>query len=456
MSSVANASSAASGLRVAIVGSGPAGFYAADLLLKQGALVDMFERLPAPFGLLRYGVAPDHQNIKRAGVAFERTAQHANFRYFGNVEIGRVLTISELLADYDQLLVAIGSGSDRKLGLPGEELRGSVAATSLVGWYNGHPDFYGLFFDLDSERAVVVGIGNVALDVARILVRSPAELASTDIASHALEALEQSRVREVVLLGRRGPAQAAFDQGELADIAALAGVEVVIEGDVSFEPTPNLGAPARRCLEYLASLPRTPSGRAERLVRVRFLAAPKALQGLGGRVDSIEIERTELVTRPDGSVSARGTGDVETLTTGLVIRSIGYQATPLPGLPFDERAGVIPNQGGRVGPPSETLPRCYVVGWIKRGPVGLLGSNKQDAKETVDHMLADSALCVASRAERTAGQALELIRSRSVRSVSYPDWQRIDALERSAGAAKGKVREKLVTLDALLAALDQK
>jgi len=450
-----NAPSVTDGLRVAIVGSGPAGFYAADMLLKQGAAVDVFERLPAPFGLLRYGVAPDHQNIKRAGVAFERTALQPNFRYFGNVEIGRALTMTELLADYDQVLVAIGSGSDRKLGLPGEELRGSVAATSLVGWYNGHPDFFGLFFDLDCERAVVVGIGNVALDVARVLVRSPSELAKTDIASHALDELEKSRVREVVLLGRRGPAQAAFDQGELSDIAALPGVEVVIEGDVSFEPPPNLAAPAKRNLEYLASLPRAPTGRAERLVRVRFLAAPKALRGLGGRVDAIDIERTELVTRPDGSVSARGTGEIDALQTGLVVRSIGYQATPLPGLPFDERGGVIPNHGGRVGLHSEILPRCYVVGWIKRGPVGLLGTNKQDAKETVDHMLADREAAVATRTTRSPGQAVELLRARSVRSVSYADWQRIDALERAAGAAKGKVREKMVSLDSWLEALDR-
>jgi ferredoxin/flavodoxin---NADP+ reductase len=456
MVSAANTSSSPEGIRVAVVGSGPAGFYAADMLLKQGASVDVFERLPAPFGLLRYGVAPDHQNIKRAGVAFERTAQHPNFRYFGNVEIGRSLSISELLVDYDQLLVAIGSGSDRKLGLPGEDLRGSVAATSLVGWYNGHPDFYGLFFDLDSERAVVVGIGNVALDVARLLVRSPSELASTDIASHALEAFEQSRVREVVLLGRRGPAQAAFDQGELADIAALPGVEVVIEGDVSFEPTPNLSANAKRNLEYLSTLPRVPSGRAERLVRVRFLASPKEIHGLGGRVDSIDIERTELVVRPDGSVSARGTGEIERLKCGLVVRSIGYQATPLPGLPFDDRAGVIPNQGGRVGLASEVLPRCYVVGWIKRGPVGLLGSNKQDAKETVDNMLADRSAALESRSQRAPGRALELLRQRAIRSVSYAEWQRIDAIERESGKAKGKVREKLCTLEGLLGALDQK
>src|SRR5690606_38882980 len=199
---------------------------------RAGAKVDVFERLPAPFGLVRYGVAPDHQNIKRAVLAFERTAEHPNFRYFGNVTVGQVLSVEELLLDYDQVLLAVGSAGDRKLGIPGEELAGSVAATAFVGWYNGHPDFIEERFPLDVERAVIVGMGNVALDVARVLVRRPAALATTDITASALEALAQSRVREVVLLGRRGPAQAAFDQGELADIAGLEGVEVILEGDV--------------------------------------------------------------------------------------------------------------------------------------------------------------------------------------------------------------------------------
>lgn len=441
-------------LRVGIVGSGPAAFYAADMLLKQGAQVDLFERLPAPFGLLRYGVAPDHQNIKRAGVAFERTASHACCRYFGNVDVGRVLAIDELLSDYDQVLVAIGSASDKRLGIPGEELLGSVAATSLVGWYNGHPDFSAFTIDLETERAVIVGMGNVALDVARLLVRRPSELASTDITAFALEQLERSRVREVVLLGRRGPAQAAFDQGEIADIADLDSVEVVVDGDVSFEVTPGLSVAAKRNVEYLATLPRAPSGKAERVVRLRFLAAPRAILPMGPRVGAVEIERTELVTQPDGSISARGTGEVETLTTGLVIRSIGYRATPMPGLPFDERAGVIPNVLGRVGRPAEIVPRVYVVGWIKRGPVGLLGSNKQDAKETVDVMLADAAQALEGRADRKPGRVLELLRERGVRCVSYADWQRIDALERARGAERGKLREKFCTVESLLAALD--
>ena len=441
-------------LRVAIVGAGPAGFYAAEALLRAGVAVDLFEHLPAPFGLLRYGVAPDHQNIKRAGVAFERTAKHPAFRYFGNVAVGEVLSIAELRSDYDQVLVAIGAATDKKLGIEGEELAGSVAATAFVGWYNAHPEFVAERFDLSSRRVVIIGMGNVAMDVARILVKAPAELADTDIAEEALDVLATSQVREVVLLGRRGPAQAAFDQGELADIEALGGVEVVIEGAVFEEPAADLPVGAKRNLEYLRSLPREPSGSAERLVRLRFCAAPSKLVGSDGRVRALEIERTELVHRSDGGVSARGTGERELLETGLVVRSIGYQARPLEGLPFDTAASVIPNFDGRVGRAGETLPGCYVVGWIKRGPVGLLGSNKQDAKETVDAMLADRESALESRAQRRPGRALELLGERRVHTVTYADWLKIDEIERALGAKSGKIREKLPSVEAMLAVLD--
>lgn len=443
-------------LRVAIVGAGPAGFYAADALLKAGAAVDVFELLPAPFGLLRYGVAPDHQNIKKAGVAFERTAKHPSFRYFGNVPVGTALSIDELRADYDQVLVAIGASTDRKLGIPGEELAGSVAATSFVGWYNAHPDFVAEHFDLSGQRAVIVGMGNVAMDVTRLLVKSPDALAGTDIARDALSALRQSRVREVVLLGRRGPAQAAFDQGELADIAELEGVEVVVEGAPVEEPNHEHSVGAKRNLEYLATLPRVASGKAERVVRLWFCSAPSALvaDDSGQRVGAIEIERTELVRRSDGSVSARGTGQKELLEAGMVVRSIGYQAKPLEGLPFDAKASVIPNFGGRVGRPGEALPGCYVVGWIKRGPVGLLGSNKQDARETVDAMLEDREHALTSRGSREPFRVLEGLRARGIRPVSYADWLEIDERERARGAETAKIREKFATVAEMLAVLD--
>jgi ferredoxin--NADP+ reductase len=424
------------------------------MLVKQGASVDLFERLPAPFGLLRYGVAPDHQNIKRAGAAFERTAQSPRVRYVGNVAVGRDLTVAELLAEYDQVLFAIGAATDKKLGVPGEELAGSVAATAFVNWYNGHPDSSADSYDLSHERAVIVGMGNVALDVARLLVRRPSELANTDIADYALSALAQSRVREVVLLGRRGPSQAAFDHGELGDIAALPGVEVVVEGEVSLAGVEELPLAARRNVEFMATLPRAPSAAAERVVRLRFLASPHGLLGQGGSLRAIQIERNELEARPDGSVSARGTGQIDTLETGMVVRSIGYQATPMPGLPFDVRASVVPNVAGRVGKPGEIMERCYVVGWIKRGPVGLLGTNKQDAKETVERMLEDASATRAGREQRSPERVLALLRERGVRAVSYADWQRIDAKERAAGAQRGKIREKFHTVESLLTALD--
>ena len=447
------------GLRVAVVGAGPAGFYAAEMLVKHGAHVDLFERLPAPFGLLRYGVAPDHQNIKRAGVAFERAAQLPHLRYFGNVRCGVDISIPELLADYDQLLVATGSARDRHLGIPGEDLKGSVPATAFVGWYNGHPDFSGEEFDLSSERAVIVGMGNVAMDVVRVLARHPDELAPTDIASYALRALRESRIREIVVLGRRGPAQAAFDSSELADIATLANVDLYLEGEVSLEAPhgldPHHHAHTLRNLEYLATLPRSPQKEAaDRRVRVRFLSSPHALLGEDGHVRALEIEHNQLVTHADGSVSARGTGEYERIETGLVIRSIGYQATPLPGLPFDESHSLVPNHGGRVGLAGEPVPRCYAVGWIKRGPVGLLGTNKQDARETVAAMLADAPGAIAERPKRTQGSALERLDERGVRRVTYADWQRIDAHERQRGASLGKIREKFATIEELLQAIE--
>jgi ferredoxin--NADP+ reductase len=448
----------AEGLRVAVVGAGPAGFYAAELLAKRGAEVDLFERLPAPFGLLRYGVAPDHQNIKRAGAAFERTAQLPNVHYFGNVHVGVDVSVAELLSDYDQLLVATGSARDRHLGIAGEELEGSVPATAFVGWYNAHPDFSDRSFDLSGERAVVVGVGNVALDVVRILARRPDELAATDIASYALGALKESRIREIVVLGRRGPAQAAFDASELADIATLENVDLYLDGEPPLGHAkgldPHQHAHTLRNLEYLATLPRSPQKPlADRRVRLRFLTSPKAMVGEKGHVIALDVEHNELVEHADGSFSARGTGHIERIETGLVIRSIGYQATPIEGLPFDEQHSLVPNDKGRVGLAGEPVGRCYVVGWIKRGPVGLLGSNKQDARETVDAMLADAASALSERGRRARGSVIEFLGRREVRHVSYADWLRIDAKERQRGAETSKIREKFATVRTLLEAL---
>jgi ferredoxin--NADP+ reductase len=438
------------GRRAAIVGSGPAGFYAADALLKAGLAVDLYERLPAPFGLVRYGVAPDHQSIKRVVAAFERTAKLPGFRFRGNVEIGRDLPLEELRRAYHAVVLAYGAATDRHLGIPGEDLAGSHPATAFVGWYNSHPDHEHDQYDLGHERVVVVGLGNVALDVARVLIRRPEELAPTDIADAALTALRASRVREVVLLGRRGPAEAAFDQGELADIVALEGVEVSVEGDVTFTVPEGADAATRKNVEYLATLPREPSGGSERRVRLRFLASPVELVGDAGRVVAIRFEDNELVEQ-DGRITARGTGRLHELPTGLVIRSIGYQGLALPGTPFDAKRAVVPHRVGRVlAPDGSPMPGLYVAGWIKRGPTGLIGTNKACAKETTDAILSELEQLPVPTLEPAALDAL--LAARGVRVVDQDAWHAIDAAEAARGAAKGKTRDKYANVGELLEA----
>jgi ferredoxin--NADP+ reductase len=438
------------GRRAAIVGSGPAGFYAADSLLKAGLAVDVYERLPAPFGLVRYGVAPDHQSIKRVAAAFERTAKQPGFRFRGNVEVGRDLALEELRRAYHAVVLAYGAATDRHLGVPGEDLAGSHPATAFVGWYNSHPDHAHDRYELGHDRVVVVGLGNVALDVARVLIRRPEELAATDISDAALGALRASRVREVVLLGRRGPAEAAFDQGELADIVALQDVEVSVEGDVNFSVPEGADAATRKNAEYLATLPREPSGKSERRVRLRFLASPIELVGDAGHVVAIRFEDNELVEK-DGRVAARGTGRIHEMATGLVIRSIGYQGLALPGTPFDAKRAVVPHRLGRVlGADGSALPGLYVTGWIKRGPTGLIGTNKACAKETSDEILVDLEGLPTPTLEPAALDAL--LSERGVSVVDHEAWHAIDVAETARGMAKGKIRDKFASVAALLAA----
>lgn len=438
-------------LKVAVVGSGPAGFYAADALLRANppARVDLFERLPVPFGLVRYGVAPDHQSIKRVQVAFERTAALPGFRFLGNVELGRDVATHELLRGYHAVVVATGAALDRRLDIPGENLIGSYAATSFVGWYNGHPDFVDLRFALDAERAVVVGMGNVALDVARILLHDRDALAKTDISSGALHALRHSPVREVVLLGRRGPAQAAFDQGELEAIADLPDLSVQVDGGVSFADEAALSAPARKNLAYLARLSLEPAPAKLRRLRLRFLASPLEVLGEGGRVRALRIADNRLV----GSgphVRAEPTGETWELPTGLVIRSVGYRGHAVPGLPFDAKRNVIPSSAGRVTTISgEPQPGLYCAGWIKRGPTGLVGTNKADSKETVDLLLRDSSELLGRRLTLDID---ELLAERRVKVVTFADYQRIDAVEKERGMELEKVRDKLERVSDMLAA----
>jgi ferredoxin/flavodoxin---NADP+ reductase len=461
-------------IRIAVVGSGPAGFYTAGHLLKHASgrfEVDMLERLPTPWGLVRSGVAPDHPKIKSVTRIYEKTAAHERFRYFGNVTFGEHIGRKDLLAHYHAIVYATGSPSDRPLGIPGEELPGSHAATEFVGWYNGHPDHTELEFDLlSAQRAVVIGNGNVALDVARMLVLAPEELAPTDTADHALEVLARSSVSEVVILGRRGPAQAAFTNPELLELGELADADVIVD-EAELEQALAVADPqaaenitSRRNVEILRGYAtRAPKGHDKRIV-LRFLLSPaEFLPNEHGRLGAVELIRNELVPTPDGGLRAAATDERETISAGLAFRAIGYRGIPLPEVPFDERSAVIPNDGGRVLDPDSgaQLAGEYVVGWIKRGPSGVIGTNKKDAQETVDAMLAD---LIPSSNGNAAGAsaaphvpdapdaaAIEaLLRSRQPALITYSGWEAIDRHERALGEPAGRPRVKLTRIDELL------
>ena len=430
-------------LRVAVVGSGPAGFYAAGALLggETAVEVDMLERLPTPWGLVRLGVAPDHPKLKTVSRAFERIAERPGFRFLGNVEVGRHLEHDDLLRLYDAVVYAVGAQADRRLGIPGEDLPGSWPATEFVAWYNGHPDHQHLHFDLAVERAVVIGVGNVALDVARMLALTPEELGPTDTADAAIAAICGAGLKEIVVVGRRGPAQAAFTTPELAELGELAGADVVVDpadldGAVGTDTNSERNVEVLR--EFAAS---TPSGKPKRVV-LTFFASPVAIHG-ADRVEAVELVRNEL----DAEGRAVPTDERRMLSCGLVFRSVGYRGVPIPGVPFDDRSGTIPNEGGRVAP------GVYVAGWIKRGPTGVIGTNKKDATETAELLLAD--LADAPRKGATAAEVDALLDERGVRRVLYAGWQSIDEIERGAGEKQGRPRVKLCTWDDLLAAAER-
>ncbi|MFN0148105.1 MAG: FAD-dependent oxidoreductase [Dehalococcoidia bacterium] len=455
-------------MRVAIIGAGPSAFYAADALLNQQDCpceVDMFDRLPTPFGLVRHGVAPDHLRIKTVTKAFSQVAAHPRFRFFGDVEFGSDLTIDDIAAHYHQVLFATGAQSDRRMEIPGEDLAGSHPATSFVAWYNGHPDYRECQFDLSAERAVIVGMGNVAIDVARILCLTPAELAASDMAPHAVAALSQSRVREVYLLGRRGPAQAAFTTPELKELGELADADIIVrpsEAALSADDEAELQASGDRALIRKVELIQTyagrqPAGRPRRL-HLRFLTAPVEIVDDGhGAVAAVRIVQNVLERSATGAVTARPTDVFETLPAGLVFRSVGYRGTALPGVPFHERWGVILNRGGRVLDPATdiAIPGQYATGWIKRGPSGVIGTNKPDSVETVHAMVEDA---LAGRAFRPAAPdpaaVTHLLDRRGCRYLTFTDWQRLDAIELAAGEECGRPRVKFTAVEDMVAALD--
>ncbi len=449
--------------RVAVVGAGPAGFYLAERLLARGDVeVDLFDRLPAPYGLVRYGVAPDHEKIRNVTRVFDRTAANPRFRFFGNVEIGRHVPVADLRQWYDQVAFTTGAQTDRRMGIPGEDLGGSHTATEFVAWYNGHPDYHHRSFDLSAERVVVVGAGNVAVDVARILCRTPEELATTDIADHAIAALRRSRVREVVMLGRRGPAQAAFTNAEVKELGELPGADVrVVPAEVALDPLSRAAIDAeedtatRKKIEILEGFARRPPAGKARLLTIRFLVSPVALSDDGaGWVRGVRVVRNRLEAAADGSLRAVPTGDQEDIPAGLVFRSVGYRGVAIAGLPFDERGGTVPNRGGRVIDPGTGAPLAglYVAGWIKRGPSGVIGTNKPDAGETADAMLADLAARAGGGAA-SAAQVRELVRMRQRDCVGWADWLRLQALEAERGRAQGRPRVKCVSVEEMRAAL---
>ncbi|OMC38628.1 NADP oxidoreductase [Mycolicibacterium fortuitum] len=446
---------------VAIVGSGPSGFFAAASLLKFADLpdsdrdvrVDMLEMLPTPWGLVRSGVAPDHPKIKSISAQFDKTAADPRFRFFGNIKVGEHVTPAELAQRYDAVIYAIGAQSDRALNIPGEDLPGSVAAVDFVGWYNAHPHFDGMAPNLAGGRAVVVGNGNVALDVARILVSDPQALANTDIADHALASLDTRGVEEVVVIGRRGPLQATFttlELRELGDMEGLGDVDVLLDpadfAGITDDDLEAAGKTVKQNIKVLRKYIDEPPREAKRRIVFRFCTSPIELRG-EDRVESIVLGRNELVHDDNGRVVAKDTGEREELPVQLVVRAVGYRGVPTPGLPFDERSGTIPHTDGRIdGSRNE-----YVVGWIKRGPSGVIGSNKKDSQDTVDTLLAD--LAAGGVDERTAELGDELAQwllDHQPKLVTGEHWRLIDAHERAAGEPTGRPRVKLASVAELL------
>jgi len=449
-------------LRVAIVGAGPSGFYAAEHILKDGdvhALVDLFDRLPTPFGLVRGGVAPDHPKIKSVIRVYEKTAARDGFRFFGNVKIGQDIEVEELEGLYHAIVFTVGCETDRALGISGEDLPGSHAATAFVGWYNAHPDYADEDFDLSAERAVVIGNGNVAMDVARMLALTDHELRETDTADHAISELDRKGVKEIVVLGRRGPVQAAFTNPEIKELGVMEDADVVVDpADMELDPaskafleSDEADKTTRVNVETLTEFSqRTPEGKKQRIV-LRFLASPVEIKG-DGKVESIVIGKNELVEE-GGRLVAKDTGEREELECGLVLRSVGYTGVPIEGVPFDEKRGLILNDGGRVLDSHDSGHKVghYTAGWIKRGPSGVIGTNKKDALETVQHLLADVASRTLLDPADPDPEAIErLLAEKNVRYISFEDWQAIDQAEVGRGEPHGRPRVKFVRVDEML------
>ena len=451
-------------LRVAIIGSGPSAFYAAAAYFKTTDLrvsIDVFDRLPTPFGLVRGGVAPDHQKIKSVTRVFEKIAAHPNFRFYGNVEFGRDLKYDDMLQFYHQIFFAVGAGADRSLNIPGEELSGSHSATEFVAWYNGHPYYRGRKFDLSCERAVVVGMGNVAIDIARILAKNRDELAGTDIAEYALEQLAESKITEIVLLARRGPAQAAFTNPEIKELGELADAGISVPANeveldslsaerLRSHPDPGVASNLETLKSYVG---RSFVGKSKRIL-IRFLRSPVEILG-DTRVKGVRLVKNKLEKSSDDSLRPIPTDVFETLDTGIVFRSVGYRGVELPGIPFDKSRGIMPNIQGRVVDPAtnRAVDGLYCTGWIKRGPSGVIGTNKPDAQETVSSALEDLRQEKMNRPSLPDREAVtNLLMERGIRFVTFDDWRKIDTLESERGKPYGRPRIKFTSISEMLEA----
>lgn len=446
-------------LRVAIVGAGPSGLYCADHLLAQRDLnveVDILDRLPTPWGLIRNGVAPDHQEKKLiTDRRFQSVMDHPAVRFFGNIEVGPDIAPDLLGQAYHAVIYAFGCDDNRRLNIPGEDKAGCWGAREFVAWYNGHPDFSDLEFDFSSERAVVIGNGNVAIDIARILLKSPDDLLKSDISDRALDALRNSAIREVVILGRRGCVQASCHSQMLAELAGLPDVSVRFDNDTDFAPPTHaayrsLDWDSKQRLKVMDEIKTRPSSDASRIARFAFFGAPVEIIG-DSKVEGIKVAKTRLEKRPDGSMNAALTSETTDIAAGLVIRSIGYRGKALPGVPFFEQQGVIPNMHGRVNDGSEPMNGIYVTGWIKRGPSGVIGSNRKCATETVECLVADyrdSKLHVTREAQdKLSDKLVEYAES----LVSRELWKKIDRQERLEGKSHNRPRVKIIDKEEMMA-----
>lgn len=447
-------------VNIAIIGAGPSAYYAAAALINQQQFdvrVDLFDRLPAPYGLVRYGVAPDHPRIKGVAAMYEKTALDPRVRFFGCVEFGKHVTLDSLRECYHRIIFATGAQSDRSLNIPGENLAGSTSATEFVAWYNSHPDHHEASPNLDVEGVAVIGVGNVAMDVARILAKSYDELKETDIADHALEALKHSKVRNIYVLGRRGPAQAKFTNPEIKEFGKLEIADPVVkpeelELDEESRKLVESDRLTRQNIEILQEYAKRGEGSKARKVHFRFLVSPVEIHGKDGRVSGLKIERNRLVKSPEGWTNAEGTGEFEELEVGMVLRSVGYYGVALPGVPYDKRKGIIPNEKGRVLEDGKIAPDLYVVGWAKRGPTGVIGTNKKDAEETVALLLED----LAGAKPQECSPVEALLKAANCDYVSFEEWQQIDAAEIERGKAQNRPRAKFISIEDMRKAVGNK